>query len=44
MDGDLRLVAAFPDRDPVVLSGIVHAETKAVPPAGKHSAARRKTT
>jgi predicted acylesterase/phospholipase RssA len=33
MGGDLRLVAAFPDGEPVVLSGIADAETKAVPPA-----------
>jgi len=31
MGGDLRLVAAFPDREPVVLSGIADAGTKAVP-------------
>jgi DNA-binding XRE family transcriptional regulator len=28
MGGDLQLVAAFPDREPVVLSGIADADTK----------------
>ena len=31
MGGDLRLVAEFPNRKPVVLKGIAEAETKPVP-------------
>jgi transcriptional regulator with XRE-family HTH domain len=42
MGGDLRLVAAFPDREPVELSGITDAETKAVPTGRKRSHPRRK--
>ena len=44
MGGDLRLVAAFPDREPVVLSGITEAETKPVPTGLKRSHPRRKNS
>jgi transcriptional regulator with XRE-family HTH domain len=43
MGGDLRLVAAFPDREPVVLSGISDGETKPVPTGRKRSHPRRKS-
>lgn len=44
MGGDLRLVAAFPDREPVVLSGITEAETKPVPTGLRRSHLRRKNS
>ena len=43
MSGDLRLVAAFPDREPVVLSGISDAEKEATPKGRKRSHPRRKS-
>lgn len=44
MGGDLRLVAAFPDREPVVLSGITDAEMKPAPAERKPSHPRRKNS
>jgi DNA-binding XRE family transcriptional regulator len=41
MGGDLQLVAAFPDREPVVLSGIAHADTKAASGGRKRTHARK---
>ncbi len=41
MGGDLRLVAAFPDREPIVLSGIADADTKAMSAGHKRTRAGR---
>ena len=41
MGGDLRLVAAFPDREPVVLSGIADLDTKAASAGRKRTRAGR---
>ena len=43
MGGDLRLVAAFPDREPVVLSGIADSDTKAAS-AGRKRSGRKGST
>ena len=37
MGGDLRLVAEFPNRKPVVLKGIAEAESKPAPTRQKHT-------
>ena len=37
MGGDLRLIAEFPNRKPVVLRGIAEAETKPEPTRRKHN-------
>jgi DNA-binding XRE family transcriptional regulator len=39
MGGDLSLVAEFPDRPPVVLSGIAEEDTAPKPPGRKHMSA-----
>ncbi len=41
MGGDLQLVAAFPDREPVVLSGIADADTKAMSVVRKRTHAEK---
>lgn len=41
MGGDLRLVAAFPDREPVVLSGIAETELKSRQNGRRSSHTRR---
>ncbi|MGA2977648.1 MAG: helix-turn-helix transcriptional regulator [Spirochaetia bacterium] len=42
MGGDLRLVAEFPNRKPVVLKGIAERESKPVPTRQKHARPRPK--
>ena len=37
MGGDLRLIAEFPNRKPVVLKGIAEAEARPEPTRGKHN-------
>ena len=37
MGGNLSLVAEFPDREPVVLSGIAEVEPEPTPTRGKHA-------
>lgn len=41
MGGNLSLVAEFPDREPIVLSGISSTEVQPKPPHRKQSARRR---
>jgi DNA-binding XRE family transcriptional regulator len=43
MGGNLSLVAEFPDREPVVLSGIAATEVESKPVKGKHATGRPKT-
>ena len=40
MGGNLSLIAEFPDREPVVLSGIAEAEPEPMPTRRKHAPAR----
>jgi transcriptional regulator with XRE-family HTH domain len=42
MGGDLRLIAVFPNRKPVVLTGIAETEAKPEPTRRKHTLPRRK--
>jgi transcriptional regulator with XRE-family HTH domain len=44
MGGDLRLIAAFPNREPVVLKGITESDTKPVRTRRKPLHSRRKNT
>ena len=42
MGGDLRLIAEFPNCEPVVLRGIAEVDAKPLPTRRKHSLPRRK--